>query len=239
MHAVILCGGKGTRLRPFTYVLPKPLMPIGEIPILEIILGQLRDAGFTSVTLAVGQFTGIMQAFCGDGGKWGLQVRYCQEPEPLGTAGALTLIPDLPENFLVMNGDILCDLDFGGFFDTHLRSASEISIATYHRTVDIDFGVLEVSDQDLIEGYREKPRLHYTVSMGIYALAKTALEGVPRRERLDFPDLVLRLIHEKRKVKAHRFSGAWLDIGRKEDFELAQREFDREPERFIKRPRNA
>jgi NDP-mannose synthase len=239
MHAVILCGGKGTRLRPFTYVLPKPLMPVGEVPILEIILGQLRAAGFTSITLAVGQFTGIMQAFCGDGGKWGLSLEYCQEPEPLGTAGALTLIPNLPENFLVMNGDLLCDLDFGNFFEAHLTSHSEISIATYRRTVDIDFGVLEVSQDDFIEGYREKPKLNYTVSMGIYALARSALTGVPRRERLDFPDLVLRLIHEKRKVKAYPFSGAWLDIGRKEDFELAQREFEKDPERFIKRPADA
>jgi NDP-mannose synthase len=171
MRAVILAGGKGQRLRPYTTVLPKPLMPIGDMPILEVVLRQLKAAGVTRVTMAVGYLAELMQAFFGDGKRLGLQIDYSFEDRPLGTVGPLTLIPSLAEetDFLMMNGDVLTTLNPRHLIERHRSAGADVTIATYRREVKIDFGVIETDTEHLLTGYVEKPRFDYRVSMGIAA----------------------------------------------------------------------
>jgi len=224
--AVVLAGGRGTRLAPYTTVFPKPLMPLGETPILEIILRQLAHHGFEEVTLAVGYLAELIEAYFGDGSRQGLTLRYSRERDPVGTAGPLALVDGLDEPFLVMNGDVLTTLNFGAFLAGHAESGADISIATFPRTQTVDFGVIESDESGMVTGYVEKPSSEFLVSMGINAVSPTALEHVTRGERLDFPDLVLRLLAAGRPVRSVPFDGYWLDIGRHDDFALAQSEFE-------------
>jgi len=233
MEAIILCGGKGTRLRPLTNLLPKPLLPVGNIPILDLILRQLRASEVHTVTLAVGPFRRQIEAFAGNGESWGLTLNYCEEGEPLGTAGALTLLTRLPENFLVLNGDILCQIEFSEFFRAHEKSGAEISIATYERPFQVELGVLDIDADGRVSDYLEKPEWRYPVSAGIYAVSRSALAHLPPGTAIDFPELVQRLLRQKRLVRAHRLMGLWLDIGRPEDFERAHREILHHPTRFL------
>ena len=166
-RAVILAGGKGTRLRPYTVVLPKPLMPIGEYPILEIVLRQLVKAGFNHVTMAVNHQAELIRAFFGDGSKWGVKIDYSLENEPLGTMGPLKLISDLPPNFLIMNGDILTDLNFQIFYDEHVNSKSAFTISAHVRNQKVDYGVLNIDKNGILVSFSEKPSHDYIVSMGI------------------------------------------------------------------------
>lgn len=224
-RAVILAGGKGTRLAPYTTVFPKPLMPLGETPILEIVLRQLAARGFSRATLAVGYLAELIEAFFGDGSKLGIAVDYSREQQPLGTAGPLALIAGLDEPFLVMNGDILTTLDYGGFLAAHRESGAVASIATKARTTKIDFGIVESDEYGMITGYVEKPEHEYLVSMGVYAFSPGALAYIQPGERLDFPDLILRLLAAGERVRSVPFEGYWLDIGRHDDFARAQEEF--------------
>ncbi len=223
MQAVVLAGGKGTRLFPYTTILPKPLMPVGERPILEIILLQLKKAGFKEVILAVGHLAGLIQAYFDDGSRLGISLKYSIEEEPLGTVGPLRMLEEeLDEDgVLVMNGDVLTDIPFGDFLKFHRGSGYPLSIAVVKRNVPIDFGVVELKG-DVIEGYREKPKLDYWVSMGVYAFSKSAIEVIPKGKRYDLPQLVVELLKRGEKVGAYRYSGFWLDIGREEDAKLAQ-----------------
>jgi NDP-sugar pyrophosphorylase family protein len=223
--AVILAGGKGTRLAPFTTVFPKPLMPLDETPILEIVLRQLARAGFTDVTLAVGYLATLIEAFFGDGERLGVRLTYSHEEQPLGTAGPLANIEGLDEPFLVMNGDVLCTLDYGAFLDGHVASGAAATISTYTRENRIDFGVVESDEDDRVVGYVEKPSQKYLVSMGVYAFSPQVLPRIEKGEYLDFPDLVLRLLANDEHVRSVPFDGYWLDIGRHDDFERAQAEF--------------
>ena len=231
-RAVILAGGKGTRLRPYTVVLPKPLMPIGEFPILEVIIKQLAESGFTHVTLAVNHQAEIIKAFFMDGGKWGIRIDYSLEDKPLSTMGPLKLIKDLPENFLVMNGDILTDLDYANFYDTHVQHNEIFSISSYVREQLVDYGVLETADGLLLE-LREKPRMHYEVSMGVYMMSKRALEFIPANSAYGFDNLMHDLVAAKQKVVVNKFAGYWLDIGRPDDYAQAVDEFESMRTRFI------
>lgn len=231
-QAVILAGGKGTRLRPYTVVLPKPLMPIGEFPILEVIVKQLAAAGFTHITMAVNHQAEIIKAFFMDGGKWGIHIDYSLEDKPLGTMGPLRLIDDLPENFLVMNGDILTDLDYADFHDMHVRNNEIFTISSHVREQLVDYGVLETIDGRLT-GLREKPRLHYEVSMGVYMASRRALEFVPADTAYGFDHLMHDLIAAGRSVAVRRFSGYWLDIGRPDDYAQAIDEFESMRTRFL------
>jgi NDP-sugar pyrophosphorylase family protein len=221
-HAVILAGGKGTRLRPFTTTLPKPLVPIGgESSILEIVLRQLSHHGFESATLAIGHMGEIIHAYVGDGSRWGLQVDYTTEEAPLGTMGPVVAVLErLPEHFLVMNGDILTDLHFGVLLDAESASNAPITVATYRRDVPVDFGVLEV-EGDQIVSFTEKPTLEYRVSMGVYALARTTLGRYTPGEALGFDGLMLDLLARGESPASYPFDGYWLDIGRPEDYERA------------------
>ncbi len=224
-RAVILAGGMGTRLRPYTVVLPKPLMPIGEFPILELIIKQLVKAGFDHITIAVNHQAEIIKAFFGDGEKWGVRIDYSLENKPLGTMGPLKLINDLPENFLVMNGDILTDLDYAAFHDTHVKQGEIFTISSYQREQLIDYGVLDTFD-GCLERLREKPRMSYEVSMGVYMVSSKILNFIPTDVNYGFDILMQDLIIAKQKIRVRKFTGYWLDIGRPDDYMKAIDEFD-------------
>lgn len=226
-RAVILAGGKGTRLRPYTVVLPKPLMPIGEYPILEVIIRQLARSGFSRVTLAVNHQAELIKAFFEDGAKWKLKIDYSLEDKPLGTMGPLKLIRDLPEHFLVMNGDTLTDLDFGAFHDRHAKGADLFTIASAVREHLVDFGVLEPSKDGHLAGFKEKPRLTYEVSMGVYMCSRAVLERIPSGRPYGFDHLMLDLIRDGKPARLVRHAGYWLDIGRPDDYALAIDDFER------------
>jgi NDP-sugar pyrophosphorylase family protein len=228
-RAVILAGGKGTRLGPFTTILPKPLLPVGDRAIVEIIIEQLRRRGFTRVTLAVGYLSHLIAAVLDDGGAYGVELDYHLEHSPLGTAGALAGIEDLAEPFLLMNGDVITTLDYGELMRAHESSGNAMTVATQVRTATIDFGVLELDGGDgatqAVVGYREKPHREYVVSMGVYVLEPALLGLIEPGIYLDFPDLVLRALAAGERVGSYRYGGLWLDIGRHEDYERAIAEF--------------
>jgi len=225
MKAIILAGGKGTRLKPYTYVLPKPLAPVGERPILAILIEQLRKVGVTDFVFCVNHMAELVMAYFGHGEKFGIRIQYSMEDEPLGTIAPLKLIKDLPENFLVMNGDILTGIDFMDLYDYHLKSGALATVGSYQRTVDIDFGVMEVKD-NMVTAFKEKPRQEYCVSMGVYVFNKKVLDYVPGDRPFGFDDLMLKLLQEKQRINAYPFKGYWLDIGRPEDFEKANQDME-------------
>ena len=224
MRAVILAGGRGTRLAPYTVSFPKPLMPLGDTPILEVVVRQLRRHGFRRITMAVGHLAELLRAFFGDGARFGVEIDYSREPEPLGTAGPLRLIPDLDEHFLVMNGDLLTDLDYGELLATHRAEGNAATIGVYRRRVKIDFGVVECDPGGAIVEYIEKPEHAYDVSMGVYAFSRGVLECIPDGY-FDFPDLVRELIGRGERVGGYPFKGYWLDIGRQDDYAVAVETF--------------
>jgi NDP-sugar pyrophosphorylase family protein len=234
-RAIVLAGGEGTRLRPYTAVLPKPLMPIGDRPVLDIILRQLRRAGFTRVTIATGYLAELIEAFCGQGQAYGLEIDYYREREPLGTVGALALIDGLDDPFLVMNGDVLTDIDYGELLEDHVASGAAATIATTRREVEISLGVMRFtgSDPDRVTDYIEKPHLGYDVSMGVYCFHPRVLELIEPGMRLDFPDLILKLLDRDDRVRAYRPDAYWLDIGRHDDYEQAMQEFESIRDRLL------
>lgn len=220
-RAVILAGGKGTRLRPYTVVLPKPLMPIGEFPILEVIIRQLKSYGFGHITLAVNHQSELFKAFFGDGSKWGLVIDYSLETVALSTMGPLKLVRDLPDNFLVMNGDILSDVDYGAFLEHHTSGNSLFSISAARRTQCIDYGVLNVDELSRLNGFQEKPKIDYLVSMGVYALSNRVLDAIPANVPFGFDHLVLGYLEQNKYVEVVEHMGYWLDIGRPDDYQKA------------------
>ena len=236
MRAVILAGGKGQRLRPYTTVLPKPLMPIGDMPILEVVLRQLARSGVTHVTMAVGHLGELLQAFFGDGKRLGLKIDYSLEARPLGTVGPLTLIPSLrhERDFLVMNGDVLTTLDYVRLIERHREVGSAVTIATYRRQVKIDFGVIESDPvSNWLTGYVEKPSFDYRVSMGIYCFDARVLELLEPDVYCDFPDIVKRLLATGERVASYPFEGYWLDMGRPDDYATAIDEFESRRDEFL------
>ena len=226
-RAVILAGGKGTRLKPYTIAFPKPLVPVGEKPVLEIIIEKLRNSGFQHVTLAIGHLSDIIKAFFGDGSKWGIEIDYSLEKVPLSTMGPLKLIRDLPDNFLVMNGDVLTDLDFSMLYDIHLKAKSIFTIATVKRIETIDYGVLKFDEIFTLKDFKEKPNHEYDVSMGIYVVNKSILDYIPDGEYFGFDNLMLTLLRAKEAVKVVTHHGFWLDIGRPDDYEQACKDIDK------------
>jgi NDP-sugar pyrophosphorylase family protein len=225
MRAIVLAGGKGTRLAPYTTVLPKPLMPIGEMPILEIVIRQLQKHGFDDLTLAVGYLAELLMAYCGDGSKFGVKLDYSREEQPLGTAGPIALVPNLNETFLVMNGDLLTTTNYSAMLKYHRERGAMATIACYQRDVKIDLGVIKMDADNWVADYIEKPTYHYSVSMGIYLFEPEILKYIPRDERLDLPELVIKLMQDGKKVNVFNFDGYWLDIGRHDDYERAIEEF--------------
>jgi NDP-sugar pyrophosphorylase family protein len=226
LRAIILAGGKGVRLAPLTEVIPKPLVPIGGMPVMEVVIRQLRANGFQRITLAVGYLSHLIEAYFQDGSRFGVRIDYSVEEEPLGTAGPLTLIEGLNEPFLVMNADILTNIDYNGLFRYHREHGAVATVAAFNREVKVDLGVI-VSDGHLrIKDYIEKPTHSYLVSMGVYIFEPKVLEFIPSNAYLDFPDLVKLLINADLPVYYYPFSGYWLDIGRHEDYSRAAEEFE-------------
>jgi NDP-sugar pyrophosphorylase family protein len=226
MRAIILAGGKGTRLAPYTVTFPKPLVPVGDMPILEIIVRQLKAAGFDHLTMAVGHLAELIIAYFGDGSKWDVKIDYSREEAPLGTVAPVKLIEDLPDRFLVMNGDVLTSLSYRSLYDTHVTSGAELTIACHRLNVQIDYGLIEFDGLLEVTGYREKPTFPGDVSMGVYMFSKSALDIVPTAEYMDIPTLVALLIKEERKVRAQLADCRWLDIGRQDDYARAIATFD-------------
>lgn len=222
-RAVILAGGKGTRLLPFTTLIPKPLVPVAnERAIVEIVIGQLRDCGFRRITLAVNHFARLIQSYLGDGEDYGVLIDYSLETSAAGTMGPLALIDDLPENFLVMNADVLCDLDFGAFLRAHMDNSSQFTIAATQRVVESEFGVLEVQNS-FLTNFFEKPTHEHTVSAGIYGMNRDVVSFIPQGRQFGFDDLMLTLLENNIPVAVETWSGSWLDIGRPQDYETAQK----------------
>jgi NDP-mannose synthase len=227
MRAVILAGGKGTRLGPFTTILPKPLLPIGDRAILELLLEQLRVHGFTRLTLAVGYLSHLIEAVFGDGSSYGVSIDYHYEDEPLGTAGALAGVRGLDEPFLMLNGDIITTLDFAELIALHVAGDCALTIATQVRRATVDFGVLQLEEVNgdgplqNVAWYLEKPSSEHAVSMGVYAINPRLLPLIEPGAYLDFPDLVLKALAAGERVASYRYDGLWLDIGRHEDYERA------------------
>jgi NDP-sugar pyrophosphorylase family protein len=226
MRAIILAGGKGARLRPYTTLIPKPLVPLGgRYSILEIVIIQLVRHGFTSITMAVNHLSNLIMAYFGDGSRWNIRIDYSREEGELGTIGPLTLINDLPENFLVMNGDILTDLDYGRFLRAHTTENKRISVAAYKRQQKVDFGVLQYDDQQHLTGFQEKPILPFNVSMGIYCMNRKVVEALPRGKAYGFDNLMKDSLAGGSSVSICPFDGFWLDIGRPDDYEYADEHF--------------
>jgi NDP-sugar pyrophosphorylase family protein len=243
MKAVILAGGKGTRLRPYTHVLPKPLMPLGEddpMPILEVVIRQLARYGFRDVTIITGYLTELIETFCGDGRKFGVRIDYRREVAPLGTAGGLTLIEKPDEPALVINGDILTTLDYGAMYDFHRERGAAATIASYPREVKIDFGVLQFGDDPhVLTGYTEKPEYSFQVSMGVYILDPPAWDYLAPGRSVGMPDLLESMRTTGRPVHCYRQECYWLDIGRHDDYATANEIFDSRRAAFLGHPDKA
>lgn len=233
MRAIILAGGKGRRLEPYTITFPKPMVPIGDMPILEIVIRQLKASGFDHVTMAVGHLAELLMAYFGDGGKWGIRIDYSREDQPLGTVGPLALIDDLPESFVVMNGDVLTTLKYDRLFDYHQQSGADLTIACHRCNTKVDYGVIEFDGRLQVAGYREKPMLPYDVSMGVYVFNRTVLELFQAGAYMDLPTLVMKLVDRGSKVKVYLSDEEWLDIGRPEDYARASETFSKMFDEFL------
>jgi len=231
LKAVIQAGGKGTRLAPYTLILPKPMMPVGEQPVIEILLKWLRRNSIEEVSITTGHLAHILKAFCQDGEQWGMKINYCEEPEPLGTVGSLQLIKDvLTEPFLMLNGDLITDLDLIAFKKCHMESEAPLTIATTIKHVDIDLGVLDTKDGRVVT-FKEKPRLPMEVSMGLYIMNPDILEFIPKGVPFGFDNLMVALLDRGVPVNTYRHDGRWMDIGRVDDFMKAQEEWSEHHEK--------
>ncbi len=240
MEAVLLAGGKGTRLRPYTHVLPKPLMPLGlddPMPIIEVVLRQLARFGFRDVTIITGYLTELIEAFCGDGKKFGTHLHYRREVTPLGTAGGLTLLDRPSEPVLVINGDILTTLDYGAMYEFHRARGASATIASYPREVKIDFGVLHFGDDPhVLTGYEEKPQYSFQVSMGVYILDPSAWDFLTPGRSLPMPELLESMRRSGHDIHCYRQECYWLDIGRHDDYDLANEVFESRRAAFLGYP---
>jgi NDP-sugar pyrophosphorylase family protein len=230
---VILAGGKGTRLKPFTMTIPKPLLPLGDVPILDVILQQLGASGFDQVILTLGHMAPLFHAHFGDGSSYGVKIEYLREEEPLGTAAPLRELRQPPETFLVMNGDLLTDLSFAGLVAEHQRTGAAATISIAQRQEKVDYGVIEMAADGSFQDYREKPVLPYYVSMGINVLSGRTLKYIPPRGHFDMPELMMALHRAGERVHCYRSNCYWQDIGRFDDYTRASEDFSTNPSRFL------
>ena len=222
---MIQAGGKGTRLRPYTLVLPKPLMPVGGFPVIEMLLKWLCRNGIRETWITIGHLGHLIRALCGDGSQWGMEIAYSEEPEPLGTVGPLRLISEqLDETFLMLNGDLITNLEPRALVDFHRRHGGLVTVAATRKNVSIDLGVIE-SQSAQITAFREKPTMKFHVSMGIYCMEPSILDLIPQGVPFGFDDLMLEMLERGLPVYMYEHHGVWMDIGRKEDFLRAQEVF--------------
>jgi NDP-mannose synthase len=233
MRAVVLAGGQGTRLQPYTTILPKPLMPIDDMPILEVLLRQMKRAGINHVVLTVGHLASLLRAYFGNGEQWDLDITYSLEKEPLGTAGPIALVKGLDKTFLVTNGDVLTTLDMKKLIAFHKQKGAIATIAAHRRQVKIDLGVIQWDGDERVSGYIEKPVTDYTVSMGVYVFEPRILDYIPVNQYLDFPDLILKLIDHGEMVCGYAFDGYWMDLGRPDDYVQANQDFCNMKKQFL------
>ena len=232
-NKILVTGSKGTRLKPYTVVLPKPLMPIGEYPILEVVIRQLASHGFNHITISVNHQAELIKTFFGNGSKWDIKIDYSMEDKPLGTMGPIRLISDLPEDFLVMNGDILTDLNYSQFYQNHINNNNMFTISSYSRSHMIDYGVLKTNENCNLIGFSEKPIKKYEVSMGIYMVNRLVLNYIPESNKFGFDDLMLTLLKKQKTVIVKSYSGNWLDIGRPDDYVQAIEQFSKMKDKYI------
>jgi NDP-mannose synthase len=233
MKAILLAGGRGTRLAPYTTILPKPLMPVGDMPILEIVIRQLKYAGFENITLAVGYLSHLIAAYFGNGSKLGVNLTYSYEETPLGTAGPIGLVKDINDTFLVMNGDVLSTIGLADLLTYHRAHGAIATLVAYTHNVKFDLGVVQSNEDNWLVDYIEKPIYRYNVSAGIYMFEPDILSYIPFGERLDLPELVLKVARENKKVSVYKFEGYWLDIGLLKDYEIADEEFRTNRTKFL------
>ena len=217
-RAIILAGGKGTRLLPYTSSIPKPMVTINDKPILEIILNRLKKYGFKEIIITVNHLANVISDYFGDGSKFGLKIIYSLENKPLSTMGPLKLIENLPKNFIIMNGDVLTDLDISSFFNSHLNKKNIFTISSYSRIQKNNFGVLKIDKNNYLSEFKEKPTYELNVSIGIYAANKKILDYIPNDIPFGFDDLMMVLLNNNEKVYVKKFNGYWLDIGRPDDY---------------------
>lgn len=235
MKAVILAGGKGTRLAPYTTVFPKPLVPLGHRPILDIIIRQLAYYGIDDIVLTVGYLAELIQAYfqTANDGMPDVKLTYVKEKEPLGTAGSLSLIEDLDDTFIVMNGDVLTSMDFSKMVDFHKANGNALTIGIFNKQVPFDLGVIEMDSAGAVTGYLEKPTMSYPISMGVYVYSPSVLRYIEKGKHLDFPELVERLLASGEKVQGYQCKDYWLDIGNPGDYQRAQQQFETMQDKFL------
>ena len=236
MQAVIMAGGRGTRLGPYSALFPKPLAPLGnEMPVLELLLRQLKAAGVTEVILAVNHLHHLIRAFFGDGEALGLKITYSLEDKPLGTAGPLGGVIDrLGESFFVANGDLLTTISFSGMYEAHVGSKAAVTVASYRRETKIDFGVLETDANGILRNYREKPTYEHLVSMGLYVMQRDAVAAhLKQNEYLDIPNMLMAMVGAGKNILCHAPKCFWLDIGRPDDYAQAQEIFANDRNLFL------
>ncbi|MDD5680405.1 MAG: sugar phosphate nucleotidyltransferase [Candidatus Omnitrophica bacterium] len=233
MKVIILAGGKGTRLKPYSISIPKPLVPMGEYPILEIVIRRFKKYGFNDIVLSVNHMSELIKSYFGDGKKLGVKLRYLMEDQPLGTAGPLSLLKETGDNFIVINGDVMTNLDFSKLIAYHKDGGQIATVVSFRKKVSVDLGVLETGKGGLVKRYIEKPTLKYDVSAGIYVFKKKVLAYVNKGRRMDLPDLVMRLVKEGESVRTYNHSGLWYDIGTPSDYEEATIKFMRNSKLFL------
>ena len=233
MMAVILAGGKGVRLKPFTMVIPKPLLPIGDLPIVEVVIRQIAASGIKRIAMMLGYMAQLFIATFGDGSRWGVNIEYYIEDEPLGTAGSLKMLKKPEEYLLVMNGDILTTLDYRNIVEYHRARNASGTIAVTQRKAHIDYGVIVKTKEGLLHEYREKPVLEYDVSMGINVLSSECLSAIPSENKFDIPQLMTALKSAGKRVVCYQTDCYWQDIGRFEDYEQASSDFVNDPRLFL------
>ena len=222
MIAVIQAGGKGTRLQPYTFVMPKPLMPVGDLPVLEILLKWLRRWGVKKVFITTGYLGHLIRALCDNGINSEMDISFSQEPEPLGTVGGLRLLEDqLKETFLTLNGDLITDLDLNSFISFHKEFGGLLTVGITEKEIEVDFGVLD-SEGGAVTNFREKPVMRFKVSMGIYCMEPDILSLIPHGMPFGFDDLVHEMLRQRLPIYVYEHKGLWMDIGREEDFKHAQ-----------------
>jgi mannose-1-phosphate guanylyltransferase len=234
MKAVIQAGGKGTRLRPYTLVMPKPMMPVGEQPVIEVLLKWLRRWDIKEVFITTGYLGHLFRALCGDGNQWDMDIHYSEEVEPLGTIGPLFKIQKkLTETFLVLNGDLITDLDLREFTKFHKQKGGLLTVATTNKVVNMDFGVIEGNDSGRITDFREKPVKSFRVSMGIYCFEPQVLELIPGGVPFGFDNLMHAILAQDLPVYLYKHDGLWLDIGQEKEFGQVQEAFVRDYKNLI------